>query len=54
MFRSPVFRWVLGLLLLITALGLIKFKPWRFVSRGAASQQAQVREDLKVGFLPVT
>ena len=54
MFRSTVFRWVLGLLLFIAVLGVIRFKPWRFVSGGAASQQAQVREDLKVGFLPVT
>jgi hypothetical protein len=54
MFRSSVFRWVLGLLLLIAVLGVIRFKPWQLGSRGAASQQAQVREDLKVGFLPVT
>ena len=55
MFRSSVVRWVLGLLLVIAVLGVIRFKPWRFGSDGAASsQQAQVREDLRVGFLPVT
>lgn len=54
MFRSSVFRWVLGLLLLIAVLGVLRFKPWRLGSRGGASQQAQAREDLKVGFLPVT
>lgn len=54
MFRSSVFRWVLGLWLLIAVLAVVKFKPWRFISGGADSQQAQVREDLKVGFLPVT
>lgn len=54
MFRSSVVRWVLGLLLLIAVLGVIRFKPWRLGSRGAASQEAQAREDLRVGFLPVT
>lgn len=54
MFRSSVVRWVLGLLLLIAVLGVVRFKPWRLGSHGAASQQAQVREDLRVGFLPVT
>ena len=54
MFRSSAVRWVLGLLLLIAVLGVIRFKPWRLASRGAASQEAQAREDLSVGFLPVT
>jgi hypothetical protein len=53
MFRSSVVRWVVGLLLLIAVLGVIRFKPWRLGSRGAALQ-AQAREDLRVGFLPVT
>jgi hypothetical protein len=54
MFRSSVVRWVLGLLLLVAVLGVIRFKPWRLASHGATSQQAQAREDLRVGFLPVT
>ena len=55
MFRSSMVRWVLGLLLLIAVLGVIRFKPWRLASNdNATSQQAQVREDLRVGFLPVT
>ena len=54
MFRSSVVRWVLGLVLFIAVLGVIRFKPWRLASNGAASQQAQAREDLRVGFLPVT
>ena len=54
MFRSSVIRWVLGLLVVIAVLGVIRFKPWRFKSGGAAVQQAQAREDLRVGFLPVT
>jgi len=54
MVRSSVGRWVLGLLLVIAVLGVIRFKPWRLGSRGAAVQQAEAREDLRVGFLPVT
>lgn len=54
MFRSSVVRWVLGLLVLIAVLGVIRFKPWRLGSRGAASQVVEAREDLSVGFLPVT
>jgi hypothetical protein len=54
MFRSSVVRWVLGLLLFIAVLGVIKFKPWRLASHGAASQEVEAREDLSVGFLPVT
>jgi hypothetical protein len=50
MFRSSVVRWVLGLLLLIAVLGVIKFKPWRLASRGAAFQEVEAREDLRVGF----
>jgi len=53
MFRSSVVRWVVGLLLLIAVLGVIRFKPWRLASRGA-SQEVEAREDLRVGFLPVT
>ena len=54
MFRSSIARWVFGLLLVIGVLAVIKFKPWRIGSLNERSQQAQAREDLKVGFLPVT
>ena len=53
MFRSPVARWVLGLMLVVAILALVRFKPWRFV-RQSAQQQSQARAELKVGFLPVT
>jgi len=52
MFRSSVGRWLIGLILLIAVLAVIRFKPWRL--RGTSQQQAQVRAELKVGFLPVT
>ena len=54
MFRSSVFRWVLGLVVVIAVLALVRFKPWRFVAGKNAQQQGQAREELKVGFLPVT
>ena len=56
MFRSSVARWVLGLVILIAALGALRFKPWRlapFIGTGR-SEQAQARAELKVGYLPVT
>ncbi|HEV8369539.1 MAG TPA: ABC transporter substrate-binding protein [Pyrinomonadaceae bacterium] len=54
MFRSPVARWVFGLMLVVAILALVRFKPWRFVARQSAQQQSQARAELKVGFLPVT
>lgn len=53
MLRSPVVRWVVGLVVVVAILAAIKFKPWRLVSHSGA-QQAQARAELKVGFLPVT
>ena len=54
MFRSSMARWILGLVLVIAALAVVKFKPWRLVTQKSDQQQAQARADLKVGFLPVT
>jgi NitT/TauT family transport system substrate-binding protein len=53
MFRSPVVRWVSGLVLVIAVLAAVKFKPWKLVTQ-RNQQQAQARAELKVGFLPVT
>ena len=56
MFRSSISRWVLGLVILIAVLGALRFKPWHLAPfRGTGrSEQARAREELKVGFLPVT
>jgi NitT/TauT family transport system substrate-binding protein len=54
MLRSSVGRWVIGLVLLIAVLAAVRFKPWRFITKGGSQQQAQARAELKVGFLPVT
>ena len=53
MFRSPVVRWISGLVFVIAVLALVRFKPWRSVGR-ISNQQTQARAELKVGFLPVT
>src|ERR1043166_3278559 len=55
MFRNPIARWILGLVTLIALLSVVRFKPWRHVSfGGGASGQIHAREELRVGFLPVT
>jgi NitT/TauT family transport system substrate-binding protein len=54
MFRSPVVRWISGLVLVIAVLALVRFKPWRLVTQRNNQQQAHARAELKVGFLPVT
>ena len=53
MFRSSSVRWILGLLIVICVLATVKFKPWRLALK-TGQQQAQAREELNVGFLPVT
>ena len=54
MFRSPVFRWFAGLVLVIAVLSAARFKPWRLVTQRNQQQSAAARAELKVGFLPVT
>jgi len=46
-------RWILGLVLIIAALAVVKFKPWHLVTQ-KGQQQTQARAELRVGFLPVT
>jgi hypothetical protein len=53
MFRSSVARWILGLLIVVALLGTLRFKPWRSF-KGLQAQSAQARQELNVGFLPVT
>jgi hypothetical protein len=56
MIRSPIARWMIGVLVFIGVLGLLRFKPWqRFDGGQAAAEKAELaREHLNVGFLPVT
>jgi len=51
MFKSSAVRWILGAALFIGAITILRFKPWQ---NRDASQSADNREMLKVGFLPVT
>jgi NitT/TauT family transport system substrate-binding protein len=54
MMRSPFVRWGLGALVLVAALGVLRFKPWQPRSTVGTSAAAAPRETLAVGFLPVT
>lgn len=53
MFRSTVARWILGLLIVVALLGALRYKPWRSFN-GLRGQTNQARQELNVGFLPVT
>jgi hypothetical protein len=50
MLKSSIARWMIGVIVVIGVLGLMRFKPWQ---RGA-TEQASLRQQLAVGFLPVT
>src|SRR6202142_4745497 len=55
MFRSSIFRWLFGAVVLIGLMSLLRFKPWRPQdAQQGALQWSDRREVLKVGFLPVT
>jgi NitT/TauT family transport system substrate-binding protein len=49
MLRSPIARWGFGLIIILTVLGVLRFKPWQHWSG-----EVMAREELRVGFLPVT
>jgi hypothetical protein len=50
MIHHTMMRIALGVIVAIAVLGVLRFKPWQ---RGAVEQGAQ-RQELRVGFLPVT
>ncbi|MDQ3917738.1 MAG: ABC transporter substrate-binding protein, partial [Acidobacteriota bacterium] len=56
MLRSPAARWTLGVLVFMLALAALKFRPWSPVAwrRLSGGQVAEARQELKVGYLPVT
>ena len=53
MLRSSLARWVIGILAFIAVLGVLRFKPWKNLG-GAGNESALMRQQLSVGFLPVT
>jgi len=56
MLRSSATRWVLGVVAVIAVLGLLRFKPWQHggLGRTGTGNSDQARQELSVGFLPVT
>src|SRR6267142_2185873 len=56
MLRSPMTRWLVAVFALIAVLGVLRFKPWRYgsVREMLGSRSTHARQDLKVGYLPVT
>lgn len=50
MLKSALARWTIGTLVVVAVLGLLRFKPWSGFDPGSARE----REELRVGFLPVT
>ena len=53
MLRSTSARWTLIALAVIVTLGVLRFKPWQLFGRDSATS-SRTREELRVGFLPVT
>jgi NitT/TauT family transport system substrate-binding protein len=54
MFRSSAARWIIGVIVVIAALGLLRYKPWQRGAQQTAGLADEAREKLNVGFLPVT
>jgi hypothetical protein len=54
MFRSSAARWIIGVIAVIAALGLLRYKPWHRGARQDAGLTGEAHEKLNVGFLPVT
>ncbi|HZF41178.1 MAG TPA: ABC transporter substrate-binding protein [Blastocatellia bacterium] len=54
MFRSSAARWIIGVIAVIAALGLLRYKPWQRGAQETANMADEAREKLNVGFLPVT
>jgi NitT/TauT family transport system substrate-binding protein len=55
MFRSSTTRWILCAIAVIALLGALRFKPWQhWTNKTAINGSQQARQQLNVGFLPVT
>ena len=54
MFRSSAARLIIGVIAVIAALSLLRYKPWQRGAQQTAGQTSEAREKLNVGFLPVT
>ncbi len=56
MLRSPLTRWIIGIVAFIAILALVRFKPWQHRSVGGmlGSVSKTSPQELKIGYLPVT
>ena len=54
MFRNTSVKILLGAIVVIAALGLLRFKPWQRGQSNQPAESADARESLNVGYLPVT
>jgi NitT/TauT family transport system substrate-binding protein len=51
---SPVTRWTLGIAAFVSVTAAVRFRPWEHIAKPQPGDVKEVRETLKVGFLPVT
>src|SRR5256885_867356 len=56
MLRSPITRWLIGIVAFIALLGVLRFKPWHYgsVREMWSGHSTSTLQELKVGYLPVT
>src|SRR3989454_7735797 len=56
MLRSPITRWLVGIVAFIALLGVLRFKPWHYgsVREMLSGNSHPALQELKVGYLPVT
>ena len=56
MLRSPITRWMVGIVAFIAVLGVLRFKPWHYgsVREMFSGRSKSTLQELKVGYLPVT
>src|SRR5882757_9286339 len=54
MFGSSAARWTLGVLAFAAVIAVARFRPWERTARPQPDDASEMRETLKVGFLPVT
>jgi hypothetical protein len=54
MLRSPIIRVIFGVILAVIVLAVFRYKPWQRAGEQISGGANQPREQLNVGFLPVT
>lgn len=54
MLQSAAVRWILGAIAFLVVITVLRFRPWQPSGAAPPSGVAQARQELAVGFLPVT